>query len=140
MFLHKIGTPEKDDVLIYKEDDDAFFLDVTKSKDDEWIVISSNAKDTSEVRILKTSHLTSKPLLVQPRTNGVKFFLDHIEGKFYCVTNRDNAYNFKLIVANSSSLLPNLNENTVGNCDSVWSMVVPDREDASILDVDIFRV
>ena len=125
--------------MVYHEKDDAFFLDVTITKDHKWILISGNAKQTSEVRLLDAEKIaTSQPIVVQPRSSGVRYFLDHAEDTFFCVTDRDGAHNFKLLTAKASEMLPAL-QNT-SSSPIPWREMVPHSETLSINDVDVFQV
>ena len=141
MFLHRIGTNEKEDLLIYEEEDDGVFLDVSLSKDERWMMISANSKDSSEVRLIDARNPTSPPLLVQQRSAGVKYFLDHAEGQFFCVTNKDGAHNFKLLVASSDHMLSHLRAPTGAGVPACvpWREMVSCQTNATILDVDIFQ-
>ena len=65
--------------------------------------------------------------------------MDHAEGTFYAVTNDKNASNFKIIVSNAKNLISKIN-NKPTDIEKDWDIMVPDRKDASILDVDIFKV
>lgn len=98
-------------------------------------MISANSKDTSEIRIINSANPLSEQFLIQPRENGIKYYLDHADNQFYCVTNRDNAINFKLLVCNSTKLLSKSKQTNF-----LWDELIPHSEEASILDVDIFKV
>lgn len=50
VFRHRFGEGEDEDELLYEEGARDFFVSLTKTKDDSFIIISSNSKTTSEVR------------------------------------------------------------------------------------------
>ena len=61
VFRHVMGTQQEHDALIYEEQDDGFFLGVSKTPSERFIVLSSNDHSTSEVWCL------SRPLSVSER-------------------------------------------------------------------------
>lgn len=141
VYFHKVGTDESNDVLLFKEEDDSFFLDIVLSKDNKWIIISANSKDTSEITIIDSSNPLSKQYRILPRSAGVKYFVDHADNKFYCVTNRDNAMNFKFLQADTTKFLSSY-EKLVdeSSFNSVWNEIIPNCTESHIIDADIFKV
>lgn len=85
-----------DDVLIYEEKDDGFFvsLDVTNSK--AWIVISCGNQETSEIHVIDAAAPTSAARLFAARDIGVRYEIDHWQGEFYIHTNSDGAVDWKI--------------------------------------------
>ncbi len=49
IWRHTLGTPAADDVLVFQEDDDRFYVGVGRTRSGRFIVISSSSKVTSEV-------------------------------------------------------------------------------------------
>ena len=45
---HLLGTPAQDDVIVYQEDDARFFLSISKSKDDMYLLLVLNSKESDE--------------------------------------------------------------------------------------------
>lgn len=72
-----MNTPQKEDILLYEEKDPSFFLDITKSKDRKYLLLNSNTKTTSEVRILDSNTLDNLKI-VSLRVPNTEYFVDHI--------------------------------------------------------------
>ena len=52
VWRHRLGTASADDVIVYEETDERFFVSIGLSRSQRYIVVSSNSKITSEVRVL----------------------------------------------------------------------------------------
>jgi len=77
VWLHRIGTPAADDILVYAEDDARFELTMHGSRSGEVIVITAASRDTTEVWIIPAGRPLSAPTLVEPRRRGVEYRVDH---------------------------------------------------------------
>ncbi|MDP9829132.1 S9 family peptidase [Kineosporia succinea] len=101
VWRHVIGTPAADDVKVFQEDDERFFVGVGGSKSEEYLVISLGSSLTSETWVLRADDPTGEFRVVEPRRQGVEYHLAHYRDEtrdeFYVVTN-DDAPNFKLMV------------------------------------------
>lgn len=102
------------EAVVFEELDDAFFVDVGKTKDRQFIVINVHSKTTSEVLLLPAatsvgdcsvipanSHSrdrasstsgelvrpNEKLTLLRRRQQGVEYYVDHCGDSFYVVTN-----------------------------------------------------
>jgi oligopeptidase B len=88
-----------DDVLVYHEPDDGFFLSVGTTSSDAYIVIGSGDHETSEVRLIAAADPTGAPRLVEPRTAGLRYDVEHWDGRLFIRTNADGAVDFKVVAA-----------------------------------------
>ena len=52
VFWHQPLSSQRSDTLFIEEQDDEFFLDVNRTKDDRFVTINSNSKETSEVKLV----------------------------------------------------------------------------------------
>ncbi len=89
----------KDDVLVYEEPDDGFFLSVGKTSSHAYIVIGAGDHETSEVRLIPASDPTAEARVVEPRTEGLRYDVEHWDGRFLIHTNADDAIDFKVVEA-----------------------------------------
>ncbi|CAN5520548.1 S9 family peptidase [soil metagenome] len=89
----------KDDVLVYDEPDDGFFVSVGTTGSDAFITISAGDHETSETLIIPAGDPTAAPTVVEPRTVGLRYSVEHWDGKFVILTNADGAIDFKLVEA-----------------------------------------
>lgn len=89
----------KDDVLVYEEPDDGFFVSVSVTGSEAFIVISAGDHETSETLLIPASDVAAKPKVVEPRTPGLRYSVEHWDGQFVILTNADDAIDFKLVEA-----------------------------------------
>jgi oligopeptidase B len=94
-----------EDVLVYDEPDDGFFMGVGATSSRSYIVLSLGNQETSEARLIPASDPTAEPRVVEPRTDGLRYDVDHWAereqgpGRFVIRTNADGAIDFKLVFA-----------------------------------------
>jgi len=67
VWRHKLGTPVSDDVMIFEDADERFFVGVAATRSGEWITIESASKTSSETWILDASTPTAALVCVAPR-------------------------------------------------------------------------
>jgi oligopeptidase B len=126
LFRHVIGTSADEDVLIYHEQDDSYFLGVDKTRSEAYILLSLDSKITSEVHFLDANDPQGKFQLIQARSHGTEYGVEHHGDSFYIVTN-DDAVNFKLVktpVATPSK--------------DHWQTIIPHRDDVLLSGVSTF--
>jgi oligopeptidase B len=92
-----------EDVLVYDEPDDGFFIHVGTVSSDAFIVIGSGNHETSEVLLIPAAEPTAAPKVMEPRADGVQYSVDHWDGRFVIRTNADGAVDFKLMTAEESN-------------------------------------
>ena len=92
-----------DDVLVYDEPDDGFFLSIGTTSSEAYIVIGAGDHETSEVRLIPASDPTAEPRTVEPRAPGLRYDLEHWDGRFLIRTNADGAIDFKVVTAPEAS-------------------------------------
>ncbi|KAG6583292.1 putative serine protease family S09A [Phytophthora cinnamomi] len=117
--------------LIYEEQDEAFFVDVSQTKDARFVLINCNSKNTSEIYALDGRDIAARPQLLRPREAGTLYFADHAAGQFFIVTNADGALNYKIATSKWDAEAAS----SVGQ----WNTLVPEHEDVKIEDVDLFE-
>ena len=127
VFRHVLGTDPKDDALVYHEEDEAFYIDISKSKSKDYIFITTGSNTTTEVRYLGAERPTESLKLIHPRQHEMEYYVEHQGDNFFIVTN-DNAKNFKLVKAPVSN--PS-KEN--------WVDVIPHSDSVRIDSVEAFK-
>jgi oligopeptidase B len=132
VWRHELGTPAEQDVLVYQEDDDRYFVDVERTRTGAYLLITSHSKVTTEVRFVSADAPSDAPRLVAGRRPGVEYLVEHHRSKtdgdrFYVVTNDDGAENFKLMLTPVAS--PGREH---------WREVVAHRPDVRLDAVDAF--
>ena len=98
VWRHVLGTDPSDDVLVFADDDERFWVDVDRTRSGDWLVITSASKTTSEVWILPTADPSAPARLVEPRGDGHEYSVDHWNNRFVITTN-DGAEDFKVVTA-----------------------------------------
>ncbi len=93
----------QDDVLVYDEPDEGFFISVGTTSSDAYIVIGSGDHETSEVHLIPAGDPLAEPKVVEPRQAGLRYDLEHWDGRFYIHTNADGATDFKVVTAPEAS-------------------------------------
>lgn len=89
----------QDDVLIYDEPDEGFFIGVGVVSSEKFIIISGGNQETSENLLIPASDPTAAPMVVEPRQVGLRYEIDHWNDHFVIRTNADGAVDWKLVTA-----------------------------------------
>lgn len=97
VYQHVLGMRQIDDRLIYHEKDDAFWIDISKTKNEKCILIIPASHNTSEVYYASANEPFAEFKVFRPRELGVEYYIEHRAGQFYVRTNID-APNFRLMV------------------------------------------
>lgn len=128
IYKHKLGSDAKDDTMVFHEKDDTYGVFVYKEKSKKYLVIGSSSTLTTEYRILDAQKPDGEFKVFQPRTRGLEYSISHYGDKFYIVTNKDKATNFKLMVTP---------ETKTGK--ENWTDLIAHRNDVLLEDIDIFK-
>ncbi|MBS0410881.1 MAG: S9 family peptidase [Proteobacteria bacterium] len=91
------------DILVHEEKDPGFLLHVAPSNSGRWLFLKSWNDVTSEVRLVDARAPETAPVLVEPRTPGHLYSLEHWGERFVVLTNADGAVDFKLMTAPQAS-------------------------------------
>ncbi|MDA3886629.1 MAG: S9 family peptidase [Candidatus Delongbacteria bacterium] len=128
IFRHTIGTKLEDDKLLYKEDDPSFYVWISKTKDKKYFLIGTANKTTSEMRYLSTDNPLGIFSIVIPRKEGIEYYLEHHDNKFYIMTNKGRAKNFKIMTADEYSPYS-----------GKWKDLIPHKRDVYLEDYELFE-
>jgi oligopeptidase B len=126
LWRHVLGTDPAEDVCVYAEPDDRFFLSVRRTRSGTFVVLDLDSMITSEVRVLPADEPDGEFRIVEPRRQGVEYAIDHRGARFYVVTN-DDAPNFRLMEAPVDA--PGREH---------WRELVGHRDDVRLLGVNAF--
>ena len=96
------GPTDTDDTLVFEETDERYFVGLGETRSDDFVIIQSASKTSSEMRFLSTDDPTGEPILVAPRRDDVEYSVDHWGDRMVMHTNLD-AIDFRLLVAPTSS-------------------------------------
>lgn len=96
IWQHKIGTPAANDVLVFHETDERFFIAPSRTKDDRFLLVNSHSKTSSEIHYTDAKTLALPPRCLYPRMPDIEYDIDHHQGDFIIRTN-EQARNFKVV-------------------------------------------
>jgi oligopeptidase B len=129
VWRHILGTPAADDVVVYQEDDERFGVGVELTRSEQYLIITSASKLTSEVRLLDAANPTGEFTVVTPRRPGVEYEVEHqalADGTSrLLILHNDGALNFELAEAPVTD-------------PSAWTPLIAHRDDTRLLGVDAF--
>ncbi len=99
VFRHVLGSDPADDVLVYTEHDTRYGIDVQRLRSGAFIAISTGMNDENEISLIPTDDPCAAPQVVEPRTEGLEYRLEHQGDSFLILTNADDAFDFKIMIA-----------------------------------------
>ena len=97
---HRLGTaPAADDVeLVFEETDERFYVGIGETRSDDFVVIQSRSKTSSEMWLIPTDDPTADPVVVRPRRDDIEYNVDHWGDGLVILTN-DDAVDFRVLAA-----------------------------------------
>ena len=95
IYRHKIGTPNKNDELIFEEKSEAFTVGISLSADEKYFFITTSDHNTSEQYYFAVNEVKPNPKLIKKRKRGIIYSVTSWQDYFYCHTNED-AEDFKI--------------------------------------------
>ena len=128
IFRHVLGTSQENDKEVYHEKDETFSAYVYKTKDDRYIVIGAKSTVSDEYRYIDANNADSEFVLFQKRERNLEYDIYHFDDKWYIRTNKDEAFNFKIMITDEKS-----------TSKEHWKDFIEHSEDILISDLDIFK-
>ena len=127
VWLHRLGTPQADDLLVYEEQDAGWFTHIHESTSGRFCVIAGGDHETSEQRLIDLSDITAPSRLVAARENGVQYSLADRGDELFILTNADGAIDFKIVTAPLTA--PER---------ANWRDLIPYRAGVYVMDIDLY--
>ena len=118
IYRHEIGAPTSKDILVFKEESEAFTVGIGLSSDEKYFFITSSDHNTSEQYYFKADEIIPKPKLIDKRKRGIIYSVNSWNGNFYKHTNED-AEDFKIEKTNDLEK-------------KEWETFIPAREEVLI--------
>lgn len=78
IWRHRVGTPAADDVKVFHEPDERFWVGAGLTRSRRFLQIELGSKVTSECWILEADDPTGEFRVVWPRRQGVEYQVDHV--------------------------------------------------------------
>jgi oligopeptidase B len=129
---HAVGTPAAEDVLVYEEPDERFWVGVGLTRSERHLLISVGSKITSELRLLDADDPTGEFALVAGRSTGVEYSVDHwahptdrSRDLLLVLHNGEGKQNFELATAPLDA-------------PGEWTPLIAHRPDTRLLDAEAF--
>jgi oligopeptidase B len=129
VWRHLVGTPAADDVIVFEESDERFWVGVSLTRSERFLVIKTESKLTGEAWLLDAADPAGELRVVAPRRQGVEYDVEHQPdqdgaGRLLILHN-DQAENFELATAPVTA-------------PREWEPLVGHRDDTRLLGVDAF--
>lgn len=118
--------PTRETTLLLQEDDERFWLDISVTRDESWLVINSESSQTTSEHVLIERDNLTGPQVFTPRVDGIYSSIDSYDGHFWVISNhrrRDN----ELFIA------------TPGQQATEWASVFTPEEGVNLSGFDLFE-
>ncbi len=126
IYRHVLGTSQKEDVLVYHEEDVTFNTFVYRTKSKKFIIIGSGSSISTEFQYVNSETPTEAFTMFQKREDDHEYGVAHF-GDYWYVSTNWNAKNYKLM------------KTPIGKTEKEnWTEVIAHREDVLLEDLEIF--
>ena len=126
LYRHEIGTNQDQDVEVYEEKDDTFYLSVGNTRSMDYIEVNISSTTSSEVRLIDSKFPETQPEIFLTREKDHLYSVDHDPSSSrFLVESNWQAINFRLL---ETSL-----ENSKDK--DQWKELIPHREDVLLQSV-----
>ncbi len=124
VFRYALGSSPSE---VFHEEDERFNVAIGRTRDRKFLVLGSGSHTTSEAWLLPSTEPNAAFRLVAGRVDDEEYDVDHREGYLYIRTNH-GAEQFRL-----------MRTPVTDTGRERWTEILPERKDAPLDDVDIFR-
>lgn len=118
VFRHVLGTDASQDQLVFQEDDERYYVSISKSLTDAYILIHCFSSLTSEVSLIDAEHSEKEVQVFLPRTQGHLYEVSHHESGFYLLSNHQ-APNKKILFCKQWPTKMEDCEEVIGHCSDI---------------------
>jgi oligopeptidase B len=95
LFKHTLGGDYINDQLLFEEKDLAYYLNLSKSRNKNYILMNLESNTTNEIWYCDANSADGKFKMVFPRKSQVKYYVEFQQDRIYVLTN-ENAPNYKI--------------------------------------------
>lgn len=99
VYVHEIGTSQDKDVLIYKEEDSEFNINLGQSRTDKFIYINIEKTNANEIRLIDAGNPKAEPKIAIVRGEDHLYSLEHANDDSFYVRSNLNSPNYKVYKA-----------------------------------------
>ncbi len=128
VFRHELGTPVEDDVMVYEEKDNTFYIAVYTSRSKDYIMLYTGATTLTEVFYMPADDPKGEFKSVLSRTPKHEYSVEDFNGDWIIVTNKDalNSKVMKAKIGDSADM-------------SKWQELVPHDDEILVYGVETFK-
>ena len=128
VYRHTAGTPTADDVLVYEEKDTGFYVGLSSTQSEKFILIDAHDHTTSEVRLIDSENPTAPPRLIEARVSGHEYGVEHHGQRLIITTNSNGSEDFRIVEA------------PVGDpAQKNWREILAHKPGRLIIEVNVFK-
>ena len=125
VYTHTLGSDPTSDKLVMEEQDDRFFLDISKTKDDAWVTIDSSSKTSTESYLIDANSISASPISFRPRSDGLEYYLEHHRELGFIIVTNDIREDFRIARAS--------------NIGDSWQELIPIEDGSKVEAIEIFE-
>ena len=127
--LWKYDIYSKTHEMLYQCDDELFNVSFQFSENREYLFVSAGSVETTHIYYMKLMQTDVKTPLIEftPLRKGLKYDLSYFNERFYMVTNKDDAINFKIMMTVDVST----------TCEDGWLDFMPYDSQKYVEDIEI---
>ncbi len=92
---HRLGDAVEHDDMVFHEADERFWVGVGTTRSEQYVIITSDSKTTSESWVIDANEPESAPRVIEPRSEGHEYRVEHHGDRFLVMSN-DEAPDFRL--------------------------------------------
>jgi len=128
VYRHQLGTPVSEDVLVYEEPDDTFYLSCYTSRSGDYIMIQIGSTTQTEVLYLDAGNPKGTFSSVLPREQKHEYSVEDFNGDW-------------IIVSNWQALNSRVMRAAIGDSQnkSKWQEIIAHDDETLIYDVEAFK-
>ena len=126
VWCHRLGQPVGDDRLVYQEMDESYYLSLSASRSEAFLILNLHSTLSSEAWTLPLRDPAAAPRCFLPRRRGHEYHLDHFSDHFYLRSNHAGA-NFGLY------------RSVADGGEASWCCLLPPRDQVLLQEFELFR-
>jgi oligopeptidase B len=130
VYKHILGTDPKTDILVYEEKNNQYYMGIGRMKSKKYVVIFSEQNGiATEYQLINAATPNVAPKTFLKRKNGLEYYLEHYENKFFIRTNLGSSPNYQLM---------EVDEKLGGNPKN-WKTKIAHRNDVFLEGLEVFK-
>jgi oligopeptidase B len=124
---HVLGSDAAKDPIAYNEKDERYDIYVERTRDQRYLLLSDHSHITGEYRMIPADQPEAAWKIIEPRKEGVEYFVDEGNGLLYIRVN-DTSHSFRVVTA------------PVATPDKAhWKELIATRQDVPVENIDVFH-